>query len=70
MREFYVVEECTCPNCGGSGVGGRVMGMQFVEPEYYRCHKCKGTGRIREDVPLREALAVLAIYGTEESGDE
>jgi len=52
---FFVLREATCPECQGFGEapthGNRLE----------RCPRCKGKGRVREEVALEEALVELGL---------
>ncbi len=52
---FFVIKEATCPEC--QGFGAVPVGDSGTE----RCPRCKGKGRVREEVPITEALTILGV---------
>ncbi len=52
---FFVIKEATCPECQGFGA------VPAGESSSERCPRCKGKGRVKEEVPITEALYQLGI---------
>jgi len=49
--DYYVIRVRTCGECSGYGERPGSLGKP--------CRKCEGEGRIREEVPLEDALAAV-----------
>ncbi len=52
---FFVIKEATCPEC--QGFGAVPVGDSGTE----RCPRCKGKGRVREEVPITEAFSQFGV---------
>jgi DnaJ-class molecular chaperone len=62
MNQYTVLKQTECPHCNGGGVYTRNVRSAYdgkSYPQDFDCENCRGTGKIKVEVPLEVALKEL-----------
>lgn len=70
-NNYTVLKDTECPTCGGKGIYTKIQRSTYDGKAYpidYDCERCHGTGWIKIEVPLEQALKELGYVLGERTG--